>query len=537
MKHFLLLFALATGSLYLQAQAPALVPKPVQLTVTDGGQTFKLKSKLSLSVPVAADDSIAAVGRTFAAYLEQDFGRKVSLKKNSSKADIVLRLNSSLKPEAYTLTTTAKQVYIEAARPAGFFYALQTVKQLLPVPGAAEPVLPLVDIADEPRFGWRGFMLDEGRHFYGKEAVKRVLDIMATYKMNRFHWHLTEDQGWRIEIKKYPRLTSVGAWRNSRVLPWGDVKADGIRYGGFYTQDDIREIVAYARERFIEIVPEIDIPGHSQAAIAAYPELLACDPENPHQVWVGQGVSADVINVAKPEAVKFAQDVIDELTQLFPFGYLHLGGDECPTAKWQKNEACRAQLEALGSTNFRDLQLNFYRQLQTYIATLPADRQRRLVFWNEVIHGNTAMLKDPVIMAWIGADRDARAAAERGMDVILTPQIPYYINRKQSKDATEPHTQGHGTETVKAVYGYVPAKDVPTPLLKHYLGVQGNFWTEWVEDASTVEYLMLPRLAAIAEAGWTPQTDRSFADFKTRILPHSKLYQHKGWNYGKHLWK
>ena len=185
--------------------------------------------------------------------------------------------------------------------------------------------LPSVEIEDAPRFEWRGFMLDEGRHFFGKDEIKRVIDMMAIYKMNRFHWHLTEDQGWRIEIKKYPKLTETGAWRNSKVLAYGDVKPDGERYGGFYTQKDIKEIVAYAKKKFIEIIPEIDIPGHSQAAVAAYPEFLACDPENKHEVWLQQGISTDVINVANPKAMQFAKDVIDELTELFPFNYIHLG--------------------------------------------------------------------------------------------------------------------------------------------------------------------------------------------------------------------
>lgn len=537
-KKLIFILALAANTLCAYAQQVNLIPRPVETTKADGVLSWKSKAKLVLSVPSYQGDSIALAARDFTSYIEKGFDRKVCVKKDKANADILFRLNAAVAPEGYRLNTTGKQVEIEASRPAGFFYALQTLKQLLPVPHTAEAEIPCLSISDEPRFGWRGFMLDEGRHFYGKEAIKQVLDIMATYKLNRFHWHLTEDQGWRVEIKKYPKLTSVGAWRESCVLPWGDVKeTDGKHYGGFYTQDDIREVVEYARQLFIEIVPEIDIPGHSQAAIAAYPELLACDPENPHEVWLGQGVSADVINVAKPEAVQFAKDVIDEVTRLFPFGYLHLGGDECPTEKWESNEACRKQLAALCSTNYRDLQLNFYRQLQEYISTLPAERQRRLIFWNEVIHGNTAMLDNPVIMSWVQADRDARAAAERGLDVILTPQIPYYINRKQSQDPGEPHSQGRGTETVEAVYNYVPAKDIAPELLSKYKGVQGNFWTEWVEDISTVQYLMLPRLAAIAEAGWTPQADRTFDDFKSRLLPHGKLYQYKGWNYGKHLWK
>jgi hexosaminidase len=398
--------------------------------------------------------------------------------------------------------------------------------------------IPCVEISDEPRFGWRGFMLDEGRHFYGKEEVKKIIDVMSAYKMNRFHWHLTEDQGWRIEIKKYPKLTEVGAWRDSKVCAWGDVKPDGIRYGGYYTRKDIEEVVAYAKERFVEIVPEVDIPGHSQAAVASYPEFLACDPGNKHDVWLWQGVSGDVINVANPLAVQFAKDVIDELTEMFPFGYIHLGGDECPTHKWEQNAECQALLKEIGSTNYRDLQIHFYKQLKDHIAQKPAAKQRKLIFWNEVLHGNTASLGDDItIMAWIGADGAAKDAAARGMNTILSPQIPYYINRKQSDLPTEPHSQGYGTETVERVYDYKPMNNVASELQPKYMGVQANFWAEWVVEPSVVQYLMLPRLAAVAEAGWTPAEKRDYKSFLERLQGEAEYYRLRGVDYGKHVFK
>lgn len=242
--------------------------------------------------------------------------------------------------------------------------------------------------------------------------------------------------------------------------------------------------------------------------------------------------------MAHPKALQFAKDVIDELIDLFPFSYLHLGGDECPTHKWQQNEACKALLNELGSTNFRDLQLHFYRQLKAHMAAKPKEQQRRLVFWNEVLHGNTEMIgKDIVVMAWVGANAAAKQAAGQGMEVILSPQIPYYINRKQSKLPTEPMSQGRGTETVEAVYAYQPMKGVDARLQPLYKGVQANFWTEWVMEPSVLEYLMLPRLAAVAEAGWTPQEKRDYADFVRRIRKDALLYQLKGWNYGKHVMK
>ena len=543
MKRLLLsLLCFVTLSLY--ANGISLIPQPAKMVVGEGSFTFGKKVKAL--VPQYVGDSVAVVFDAFASDFEKATGISVKKTKKGAKASLKLVVDNSIAPEGYKLNVGKEKITIEASRPAGFFYALQTLKQLMPrnvmaaVPATdvKEWSVPCVAIDDAPRFSWRGFMLDEGRHFYGKEEIKKIIDVMAAYKMNRFHWHLTEDQGWRIEIKKYPKLTEVGAWRNSKVLGWGDVKPDGVRYGGFYTKEDAQEVVAYARQRFVEIVPEVDIPGHSQAAVASYPEFLACDPENKHEVWLWQGVSGDVINVANPAAVQFAKDVIDELTEIFPFGYIHLGGDECPTGKWERNEACKAQLEEIGSTNFRDLQINFYKQLKDYIAQKPADQQRSLIFWNEVLHGNTASLgTDITIMAWIGADGAAKDAAARGFNTILSPQIPYYINRRQSKLETEPRSQGHGDETVERVYNYIPMNNVPENLQPKYLGVQANFWTEWVEEADIVQYLTFPRLAAVAEAGWTPQSQRDYKNFVQRLQADAEYYRLKGVNYGKHVFK
>ncbi|MBR5893369.1 MAG: beta-N-acetylhexosaminidase [Bacteroidaceae bacterium] len=550
-----LFFLLCMLAFTLQAQEISLVPMPAQMSVGTG--SFTLGGDIVICQP--KDKAIAKVVKNFVNEIKATTGVKIKtdtykktkfkgVRKSNKKAaaHIALSVDETMGDEAYRLSVKEKLITINAAKPAGFFYAFQTLKQLLPRNVMAgvydasveEWNIPAVEIEDEPRFAWRGFMLDEGRHFYGKEEIKKIIDVMAAYKMNRFHWHLTEDQGWRIEIKKYPKLTEVGAWRNSRVCGWGDVKPDGIRYGGYYTQKDAREIVEYAKERFIEIIPEVDIPGHSQAAVASYPEFLACDPENAHEVWLWQGVSADVINVANPRAVQFAKDVIDELTDIFPYKYIHLGGDECPTYKWEHNSDCQAQLKEIGSTNYRDLQINFYRQIKEHIAQKPADEQRSLIFWNEVLHGNTASLgNDITIMSWIGADNAAKEAAKRGFNTILSPQIPYYINRKQSNLPTEPHSQGYGTETVEVVYNYIPMNNVALELQPKYMGVQANFWTEWVETADIVQYLMLPRLAAVAEAGWTPQERRDYNDFVKRMQAETEYYRLKGVNYGKHIFE
>lgn len=526
------------------ADGLSIIPRPAKLV--EGNGQFTFGQVTTAWADAYEGDSIQSLLKSF----EQEFTSTTGLAFKASKAAkaaLQLRLNPSLKGESYCLTVSKTNVIIEAARPVGFFYALQTLKQMLPtravmagvsVEKGTSMTLPVVEIEDAPRFGWRGFMLDEGRHFFGKKAVKQVLDVMAAYKMNRFHWHLTDDQGWRVEIKKYPRLTTYGAWRNTMTLSWGNTLPDGERYGGYYTQDDVREIVAYARERFIEIVPEVDIPGHSQAAVAVYPEFLACDPEKPHEVWLSQGVSTDVINVANPKAVQFAKDVIDELITLFPYQYMHLGGDECPVKKWEQNKDCQALLKQIGSKNYRDLQIHFYKQLKDYVASKPAQQQRHFIFWNEVLHGNTSVLgKDFTVMAWVGADKAAQEAAKRGLTTILSPQIPYYINRRQSKEVWEPRSQGWGTETVEAVYNYVPMKNVAENLQEKYMGVQANFWTEWVENTPKLQYLLLPRLAAVAEAGWTPQAERSYPDFLKRLQQEPSYYDMKGMNYGKHVFK
>lgn len=526
------------------ADGLSIIPRPAKLV--EGNGQFTFGQVTTAWADAYEGDSIQSLLKSF----EQEFTSTTGLAFKASKAAkaaLQLRLNPSLKGESYCLSVSKTNVIIEAARPVGFFYALQTLKQMLPtravmagvsVEKGTSMTLPVVEIEDAPRFGWRGFMLDEGRHFFGKKAVKQVLDVMAAYKMNRFHWHLTDDQGWRVEIKKYPRLTTYGAWRNTMTLSWGNTLPDGERYGGYYTQDDVREIVAYARERFIEIVPEVDIPGHSQAAVAVYPEFLACDPEKPHEVWLSQGVSTDVINVANPKAVQFAKDVIDELITLFPYQYMHLGGDECPVKKWEQNKDCQALLKQIGSKNYRDLQIHFYKQLKDYVASKPAQQQRHFIFWNEVLHGNTSVLgKDFTVMAWVGADKAAQEAAKRGLTTILSPQIPYYINRRQSKDIWEPRSQGWGTETVEAVYNYVPMKNVAENLQEKYMGVQANFWTEWVENTPKLQYLLLPRLAAVAEAGWTPQAERSYLDFLKRLQQEPSYYDMKGMNYGKHVFK
>lgn len=511
----------------------AVVPAP--LSVQENPGTFVFQKEETISIPGYTGDSIASVFSIMSPALEKASGSKLVSAKDGR---IALKLDKSLGKEAYRLNVTQDSIVLKASAPVGFFHGMQTMLQLLPVAAdTTATVVGAVAIEDEPRFGWRGFMLDEGRHFFGKEAAKRVIDMMALYKMNRFHWHLTEDQGWRIEIKAYPKLTEVGSKRKGqRIGWWGHHLPDEYNYGPYYyTQDEIKEVVDYARERFIEVVPEIDLPGHTQAAVASYPELLACDPDSVHLVWDYAGVTPDVINVAKPEAVKFTTDILDELAELFPFGYIHLGGDECPTTKWEKSPECQARLKEIGSDKYRDLQLDYYNKLVRHMES--KGNNRKLIFWNEALHGNTDLIgkdnNDIVIMSWVDFEKAAQDALSRGMWTIMTPIIPYYINRKQSPALNEPMGAGAGTETLKAVYAYEPLGHAPKGKEDRYMGVQGNFWTEWVDSESLLQYLMLPRLAAIAERGWSPADTRGYSDFVGRLLEwHTPYYMSRGWNHG-----
>lgn len=457
--------------------------------------------------------------------------------------------------EGYKLMITANGITIQASTTAGFFYGFQSLKFLLPLNVMAgvkdanvkEYSTPLVSITDRPRFGYRGFMLDVSRHFFSVEEVKRMLDVMSYYKMNRFHWHLTDDQGWRIEIKKYPKLTKVGSisptvWnvdfkygRYNTYAPYGPY---------FYTQEEAKDVVAYAKERHIEIVPEVDMPGHICSAMAAYPEF-SCTPNGSHQVQTTGGIYADVLNVANPKAVEFAEDVLDELTDIFPYPSIHIGGDECPTSAWQNNTECKAMADSLNlGTNFRALQSHFIKTLADHVANKnDVTKCRRLMAWNESISASGADTElissaNPTIVCWEPCDASALKAAQLGLDNIVTPYGPYYINRKQSTDAEEPYGAGSGSDNLERTYAYVPVPtSVSASLTSHYKGVQGTFWTEHVSSNDLLEYLALPRLAAVAETGWTPQALKDFEHFRQRITHDSTLYNYNGYLYGKHYMK
>jgi hexosaminidase len=400
---------------------------------------------------------------------------------------------------------------------------VQTLRQLLPPQifrdapaGQTAWTIPAVSIEDQPRFGWRGAHLDTGRHFMPKEFVKKYIDLIALHKLNTFHWHLTEDQGWRLEIKQYPKLTDVGAWRKETIVGRNrrDAQAqyDGKRHGGFYTQEDAREIVAYAKARFVTVVPEIEMPGHAMAAIASYPELGLGDPVEVATRW---GVFSDILN-AEPSTVTFMQNVLTEVMAIFPGRYIHVGGDEADKTKWKTNERIQARIKELGVGDEHGLQSWFIRQMDAFLTR----HGRRLVGWDEILEGGLA--ENAVVMSWRGT-KGGIDAARAGHDVVMAPTSNTYLDYAQSKDlASEPIGQS-AVLPIETVYAYEPLPDELEPqFTKHVLGAQAQLWTEYMATPKDVEYMAYPRLSALAEVVWTPKDRKDYAGFTARLASHAE---------------
>lgn len=448
--------------------------------------------------------------------------------------------------EGYKLSITAEGVQIAAPTERGLYYGLVTIKKLLPecvtigVKDArfTEYALPYITIEDAPRFKYRGFMLDCSRHFYTVDELKRIINLMAVYKMNRFHWHLTDDQGWRAEIKKYPKLTSVAAtapnsWMVDRVEgPYWTNEPYGPYY---YTQEQMRDVVAYAAERHIEIVPEIEFPGHALACMAAYPEY-SCNPGGSHGGLMPYGVSRDVLNVANEGAMQFVRDVLDEIMDIFPGELIHIGGDECPTDAWNSNAECKKKMTDLGLSNIRALQSHFNKDVADHIGK----RGHRLATWNESIDAagaDTELMASTgaTVWCWTNAWGNASKAAKMGLDAMLTPWTRGYINRAQSRDFPETYLPGDGSDNVQNVYGIDP---MPSGLTaaeqKHIIGVQGTFWCENIGTSDMMEYMALPRLMCMAETGWSAASRKDFADFQNRMRRDTVMLNLGGYQYGRH---
>ncbi|WP_328910440.1 beta-N-acetylhexosaminidase [Streptomyces sp. NBC_00234] len=502
-----------------------LIPAPVRLN--DQGRCAFL---LDRSTKITAQAGTESTERWLRSTLGAAFGLPLAPGREGAGHAIQLRLDPTLEPEGYRLSTTLDMgVVINGGSPAGVFWGAQTLRQLLgpdafrsaPVSPGGKTVIPYTDIEDSPRFPWRGLMLDVSRHFLPKDDVLRYLDLLAAHKLNVFHFHLTDDQGWRVEIKRYPRLTEVGAWRDrTKYGHRASELWDETPHGGFYTQDDIREIVAYAAERHIRVVPEIDIPGHSQAAISAYPELGNTDviDTTALSVWDTWGVNPNVL-APTDTTLRFFEGVFEEILDLFPADtspFIHVGGDECPKDQWKESATAQARIAELGLAGEDELQSWFIRHFDTWLTA----RGRRLIGWDEILEGGLA--DGAAVSSWRGY-AGGIAAAEAGHDVVMCPEQQVYLDHRQDGGPDEPMPIGY-VRTLEDVYRFEPLPPgLSEAAARHVLGTQANVWTEVMQNRARVDYQVFPRLAAFAEVAWSrlpAPAERDFADFERRMATH-----------------
>lgn len=522
-----------------------LIPYPANLTRNEG--TFNLKQLTAITTP-AGDEAVARYAQEFATQLEKTSGIKVPVNPTTAATSLVMTKDATLAHEAYKLTVNEAGINIAAADSTGFFYAIQTLKQLMPHAiynrsGASTAInwtVPCVEIADQPQLGHRGYMLDVARHFFSKTEVKRILDIMATYKMNRFHWHLTDDQGWRIDIPEYPKLAQVGAVRKGSFVNAGGSSKffDDTEYGRgmYYTLDDLREIVAYAKNLNIEIIPEIDLPGHMVAAVAAYPEF-SCDPTKKYEVRIDGGISKDVLNIGKDETIDFLKCVLGHMAEVFTYKYIHLGGDECPTDQWSHNADCLKRVKDEGLAGVNELQSWLVEKLGLY---LKEKYDKDIICWDELLaHWKSDNTVKPVIMAWNHINK-SKEAADKGFKSIVVPYQSLYFDMMQvplsEVDVNEKYQGGWGdnwVNSVETVYGVNPVASL-SDKENFCLGVQGNMWTETCNDSVEVEYQLLPRMLALSETGWLPAAKKDFASFYMRLQKNRDILDAKGLTYATH---
>ena len=547
MKKFLsALFALALAasctSLDPKEYGIDVVPYPNEVSLKAGsykvaGAVFHYDGNMdALSVQAVID---------FADRLSRVTGKQSLVSEGHSRTGINFVVDPALAPEEYSLVVKRKAVIIKASALNGFIYAIQTVKQMLPEEIFSDSLdqdedwkLKCVVIKDAPRFAYRGMHLDVSRHFWSVDEVKRYLDVMQVHKLNRFHWHLTDDQGWRIEIKKYPRLTEKGAVRKETLvghLQPKDNVFDGTPYGEglFYTQDQIREVVAYAAARGITVIPEIDLPGHMVAALACYPEL-GCT-SGPYEVWPMWGVADDVLCPGNEKTFEFIENVLSEVADLFPSEYIHIGGDECPKVRWEKCPKCQARIKALGLEADEKHSAEYF--LQSYVTerveAFLATRGKRIIGWDEILEGKLA--PDATVMSWRGISGGLEAA-RLGHDAIMTPNSYLYFDYYQSDNQdAEPLAIG-GYLPVSKVYSYEPFEEGMTQEEKsHIIGVQANLWTEYITTESQLEYMLLPRLAALSEVQWCQPQNKNWERFEDCVDDVCDIYDQMGYNYARHL--
>ena len=512
-----------------------IIPRPQQVNVSNDAP-FTLSAKTVISLGTNSQN-MKRNANMLASYIEQATGIRPAVGKSKNGTAIVLTIDKTIaNAEGYKLDADAKQIRIAGASAAGVFYGIQTLRKSLPlVNGKASKVsIPAVHIADAPRFAYRGTHLDVSRHFVTADSVRQFIDMLALHNINRFHWHLTDDQGWRIEIKKYPLLTQIGSKRAQTVIGHNSGKYDGKPYSGFYTQKQIRDIVKYAADRYITIVPEIDLPGHMQAALAAYPDM-GCTG-GPYEVWQKWGVSDNVLCAGNDKTLTFIDNVLKEITQLFPSKYIHVGGDECPKTQWQKCPKCQARIKAL-NLEAKDGH-SAEERLQSYIITHASNYLKSLgrntIGWDEILEGGLA--EGATVMSWRG-ESGGIAAAKQHHDVVMTPNNYLYFDYYQSLDkANEPLAIG-GYLPLETVYSYEPMpKELTADEARHIIGVQANIWTEYMPTFKQMQYMALPRLAALSEVQWSQPALKDYNSFTNRLTEFTHMYDRLGYNYAKHLY-
>lgn len=528
------LLALAAACSSVQQSADyRVVPLPNEITPMEG-KAFTLDNRVKILYPEGDADMQRNAG-FLAGYVLESTGKVLAVEAGATGSHaIVLRLGLQTEnPEAYLLEVNEDQVTITGSSAAGVFYGIQALRKSLPVAKDAQVVLPPVRVNDAPRFAYRGMMLDVCRHFFSLDSVKRYIDMLALHNINRFHWHLTDDQGWRIEIKKYPQLTQIGSQRKETVIGRNSGKYDGIPYGGYYTQEEAREIVAYAKDRYITVIPEFEMPGHMQGVLAAFPEL-GCTG-GPYDVWTQWGVSEDVICAGNDKSLELIKDVLAELIEIFPSEYIHVGGDECPKTRWEKCPKCQAKIRQLGLKD--DKEHTAEQRLQSYIIT-EAEKflnahGRKIIGWDEILEGGVA--PNATVMAWRGAGEGVKAAKMRH-DVIMVPTTYFYFDYYQTNILDEEPLAIGGYVPIEKVYSFEPyQKELTAEENKHIIGLQANLWTEYITSFRHVEYMVLPRMAALSEIQWTQPQFKDYGDFLERMPKMFDIYDIYGYNYARHL--
>ena len=509
------------------------IPLPKEITPTEG-QPFALTSSVKISYP-SGNEKMKQNAEFLSSYIEELTGYAPAPVEGDGNGGIRLLLDEKIaQPEGYRLSVDSKGVEIAGATEAGVFYGIQTLRKSIPADAEGSRVmLPAVTIEDYPRFAYRGMMLDVGRHFFSLDSIKIYLDMLALHNINRFHWHLSDDQGWRIEIKKYPKLTEVGSKRSETVIGHNSGKYDGTPYGGFYTQEEIREVIDYAAKRHITIVPEIDLPGHQQAALASYPEL-GCTG-GPYEVWRQWGISDDVICAGNEQAMQFLEDVLAEVIELFPSEYIHVGGDECPKVRWEKCPKCQARIKAEGIKGDKHHTAEQY--LQSYVikrmAKFVESKGRKIIGWNEILEGG--LPENATVMSWLGTEGGIEAARQQH-DVIMTPNTYVYFDYYQSTDTEHEPIAIGGYIPLEKVYSFEPTDGIPAEGHKYVIGAQANLWTEYIPNFRQVQYMVLPRMDALAEVQWCKPEQKDYQQFLPRLMRMTKLYDKLGYNYAKHIY-